>query len=1027
MKKFLFLLLSFFGVLGVSAQQTITISGETGTFYRGAGYETNGDELPTWTEGAATQYAHKWIYSGTNPSLTLTCQKNNIVIDSQLRIHTDSYILETNPGFKITGYSFSAYTAFIGSTITPDGQDAIDVSMDPENPTLIEVKDLNDETYPMFDVVTGNPWIVINSFTVTLEVDPEFDYAKYVVRNVGSGLYWGAGNDWGTQASLLPHPEYLKWVPQNDGTYFLESQVNNGGTSYYFEGTYMDNANPKPLTITKLENGNYSIASSDGANLYGYDGTSTVLGKNLTDVNDPNAQWTITALADMPNTLAAASVENPVDATFFIEDHDFGRNNRYVSKWTMVASNQNLSGGNNVNNCAESYHSVFTLSQNITGAPNGVYALTAQGFYRQDGSDNENLPVFYINDATGTFPLKTGAENSMSDASASFTNGLYTIEPIFVKVEDGNITLGAKLETNVNLWCIWDNFVLTYYGNVSIEEAQNAALIAQVKDLRAKAEALKNAENVSEAAIAAIDAALAATTDVDTSAEALNAAISALSAAIDKGDAAVAIAPKLLAADVLMASTNVYTADALAAYKDICDEVKAKYDNGTLTFAEANAFNNPYQVTAWRAGNSFDDLLLSAWTINDVQCQDFNTSLYINTWSVEGETDGSNFKVPFYEYWANDAQSLPAANLTANLTGIPEGEYDVTAWVRVRMKNGATAPATGITLKVNNGVAVDVAAGDRIGTSQFYLAKVKTSGQVLADGSLKINFNVAENNNISWLSFQNVNYTKVDVEALLAEVLAKADKLQAIIDAAGTYEDEYEAAKSANTMLQNIRKTTCKSRLDVENVDFRIDYTARLFFRSIKAKAAIDITDFCMKNASPVENLDGWSGTAINDNSDGVADYLNVAGASFSQRAYLPTGTMRITAEALTRTDMEAYLYVDDDSVAVATVGSDVVNTHAQAASWFDAGNGKNAIELTMDLSRKVKIVLKADEANGDHWLVWRNFKIELLPEPNSDVVGLQNIDAETAETALYDLSGRRITKAAKGLYIVNGKKVMIK
>jgi hypothetical protein len=104
------------------------------------------------------------------------------------------------------------------------------------------------------------------------------------------------------------------------------------------------------------------------------------------------------------------------------------------------------------------------MSQTITDVPNGVYELTAQGFYRQDGEDNDNMPVFYINDQTAEFPLMTGTENSMTDASHSFSEGKYTIEPIRVVVTDGTITVGAKNEANVNLWCIWDNFELNYYG-----------------------------------------------------------------------------------------------------------------------------------------------------------------------------------------------------------------------------------------------------------------------------------------------------------------------------------------------------------------------------------------------------------------------------------------------------------------------------------------------------------------------------------------------------------------------------------
>ena len=40
---------------------------------------------------------------------------------------------------------------------------------------------------------------------------------------------------------------------------------------------------------------------------------------------------------------------------------------------------------------------------------------------------------------------------------------------------------------------------------------------------------------------------------------------------------------------------------------------------------------------------------------------------------------------------------------------------------------------------------------------------------------------------------------------------------------------------------------------------------------------------------------------------------------------------------------------------------------------------------------------------------------------------GIENVEAET-ETVIYDLNGRRVTEMTKGgIYIVNGKKVVIK
>ena len=51
---------------------------------------------------------------------------------------------------------------------------------------------------------------------------------KVYLQNIGSGLWWGAGNTWGTQASLVNHPEYVT-LHLSEGKYTLEGQVINGG------------------------------------------------------------------------------------------------------------------------------------------------------------------------------------------------------------------------------------------------------------------------------------------------------------------------------------------------------------------------------------------------------------------------------------------------------------------------------------------------------------------------------------------------------------------------------------------------------------------------------------------------------------------------------------------------------------------------------------------------------------------------------------------------------------------------------
>ena len=616
-----------------------------------------------------------------------------------------------------------------------------------------------------------------------LVVAPLFADGKYYIYNNGVQKYLAAGASWGTHAVVnATGLDYTLTLA--DGKYTMDSQVSNGGNKHFLNGEWNDgDAMGWTFEAVEGKEGVYTI--SNGTQFLTAQENGEVLLKE--DATVEAAQWTLKTVEARVAELAAATAEAPVDASFLIADANFGRNDLRKSAWTTEASNLNMSGGNNTNNCAESYHSVFSLSQTLTNLPKGVYALTAQGFYRQDGQDNDNLPVFFANNEAITFPAMTGSENNMSQASESFTAGNYTIAPIYVQVaEDGQLTVGAKLEENTALWCIWDNFQLTYYGaDADIEQLKNAAIIAELAALRKQLAEKKDQVEV-EVVKTEAENALTATADV-TGTDAINAAVETLKAALDKVEASLDAKAKLANMKELVDATNVYTAEAKNEYYD---QWVVKYNDGTITKAEANALQDPFIVTGWHANITVDNFLLSAWDTNpDFQ----NAPYYINSWSIEGESDGSNFKVPFFEYWTNDDKSLAEKTLTATMNGLEAGNYDVTAWVRVRAKNGYEAPVTGITMQANDGEAVDVAAGDQVGDSQFYLKEFTATGTVAEDGILKIKFNVAADNNISWLSFKNVKFgehqiTPEEIAALELEA-AKAD-LQTAITAAKAIETE---------------------------------------------------------------------------------------------------------------------------------------------------------------------------------------------------------------------------------------------
>jgi len=304
----------------------------------------------------------------------------------------------------------------------------------------------------------------------------KLDAGDYFLYNVEAKAWLGGANLWGTQASVVAHPQRFTIAANTDGTYTLDSHTYNSVDKHFLGDNYYVDSPAANWTINVVEGG--VALTVDGAKYLATDSTTVLT--TVEDINAAAATWKIYSYADMIKALEDGTA---TDATFVIKAANFSRN-LYGAKgsetaWTVSedCTNKNLNGGANDNMCAESFHSTFNISQVITGVPNGKYTLKAQGFYRQDGEDTENMPVVYANDSTSVLPVKTGEENSMSDASASFTSGLYAIEPIEFVVTDSTITLGVKNQ-NLTLWCIWDNFELTRTGDLDPEpEPVDPALI----------------------------------------------------------------------------------------------------------------------------------------------------------------------------------------------------------------------------------------------------------------------------------------------------------------------------------------------------------------------------------------------------------------------------------------------------------------------------------------------------------------------------------------------------------------------
>ena len=318
-------------------------------------------------------------------------------------------------------------------------------------------------------------------------VEPMENETSYYLLNESTGQFLSAGGTWGTHA-FADETGLAMTTSLSNGAYTLTPEEFSGKK---LSGLYVDGTATTPWFFieTSTGSGKYYM-TQDGDNYLASNGKNAEL-VNVTELSDA-AAWTIVSKTDRISALNSASAKNPVNATFLLADPNFGRNNTAYSSWVWTfpnGENKNNSG-DNTNFVVECFQKQFTFQQELAAdkVPAGVYSLTAQGFYRQDGTDNENLPVFFANNETQTFPIITGGENSMTAASNSFKSGSYTIEPIYVRIEDDeSLTVGAKTE-NEKLWCIWDNFQLKYFGDVTLASVLMAEKVSAYEEALASAQ-----------------------------------------------------------------------------------------------------------------------------------------------------------------------------------------------------------------------------------------------------------------------------------------------------------------------------------------------------------------------------------------------------------------------------------------------------------------------------------------------------------------------------------------------------------
>ena len=470
-----------------------------------------------------------------------------------------------------------------------------------------------------------------------------------------------------------------------------------------------------------------------------------------------------TTSADFLNTINSDTYAQK-DLTDKMETATFN-GNKGAWTWNQVRSQ----GGQPAygTNFCEVWQATGSFTQTVSGLPEGIYKVTMKGFERNGGyascttlgDAGYELSTATL-EANGAATLlaswysgQTGGKdpNNTSQAVAKFNEGKYDNTVYTYVGADGTMDLKVNIPSFVgDRWVIFNDFKLTLYTDqVSTEDA--AALLAAVPTGKMEK---KIAEE-----LAAAKAAFEANGSI--------ANYNALQAAVDKAkpnaEAYAAALPAIEDAKALLAN-NIASADAKKVFEEAIAKYEKGYNEGTLTTAEATNAGADLGVivTVWRGGaNAAAPIFMaSAW---DFTSDNWAGPFYVNTWSVEGQTDGTNFLVPFIEAFNNGGTGIGDCVATATVRGADIDADQMKAvkiWSRFeKLNKDKEVPEGAVTLQVGEGTPVDLTKCLLNEKSNLYVGEFEAAGKADADANLVIKVSIKGNSNLKWVSFKNVQYS----------------------------------------------------------------------------------------------------------------------------------------------------------------------------------------------------------------------------------------------------------------------------
>lgn len=105
-----------------------------------------------------------------------------------------------------------------------------------------------------------------------------------------------------------------------------------------------------------------------------------------------------------------------------------------------------------------------------------------------------------------------------------------------------------------------------------------------------------------------------------------------------------------------------------------------------------------------------------------------------------------------------------------------------------------------------------------------------------------------------------------------------------------------------------------------------------------------------------------------------------------------------------------------------------IPNDMTSFCEYTEIGIYWNEVKVHLNAGETLTLGLFKDTHIDNDWTIFNNFELYYLGNDEApDAINAVEVNGEKASAAIYNLAGQRVAKAVKGLYIMDGKKVVVK